>query len=412
MDRRSFVQYEDPQMQPANSRGSRTSLGGTQNRHKVVRVNKGQMNFVATAAVRRALKRPTRYLKSSSNGWGLRFLLSAFLVGALAAAPAGAQRCLVASECDNGNECTEGACIRGSCQQTVLPGRPCGAEGVCKPGVCSPGGRCLLFECVSDLDCARDYTCVDRECCVSSSTFRCSEASECDDGNDCTLDSCVRSACVNEPEEGHACGDEGALCQPGVCNAVGNCLPRDCREEGACPNGYDCEVDGRCCVSVTLRCLMDAECDDGDPCTSDTCVRSACRNEPTAPGLCASPTTTSTASPTVRTSPSFSPTLPASPVATVLPSRTPTAMTSPTRSPTRGPSSYCTGDCRGDGKVSVDEIVLMLNIALGTERADLCPNGDAGEDGMVSVDEIVAAVNYALNGCGVVEVLLADEVWP
>ncbi len=59
----------------------------------------------------------------------------------------------------------------------------------------------------------------------------------------------------------------------------------------------------------------------------------------------------------------------------------------------------CTGDCGGDGEVTVDEITKMVNIALGTLPASSCTAADANGDNEVTVDEIVAAVGFALNSC-------------
>lgn len=63
--------------------------------------------------------------------------------------------------------------------------------------------------------------------------------------------------------------------------------------------------------------------------------------------------------------------------------------------------SGCVGDCNGDNTVTVDEIVRMVNIALGTQELSLCLAADGNGDGQVTVDEIVQAVNNALNGCPV-----------
>ncbi len=62
-------------------------------------------------------------------------------------------------------------------------------------------------------------------------------------------------------------------------------------------------------------------------------------------------------------------------------------------------SPTCTGDCSGDSVVTVDEIVTMVNIALGTADISSCEAGDANADGQITVDEILTAVNNALNGC-------------
>ena len=60
----------------------------------------------------------------------------------------------------------------------------------------------------------------------------------------------------------------------------------------------------------------------------------------------------------------------------------------------------CTGDCDVDDTVSIDEIILGINIAVGERAVAVCDSFDAGGDGAVSVDELVGAVNAALNGCG------------
>lgn len=59
----------------------------------------------------------------------------------------------------------------------------------------------------------------------------------------------------------------------------------------------------------------------------------------------------------------------------------------------------CVGDCDGSESVTVDEIVTMVNIALGQGNIEVCVAGDPSGDGTVTVDEILQAVNNALNGC-------------
>jgi hypothetical protein len=59
----------------------------------------------------------------------------------------------------------------------------------------------------------------------------------------------------------------------------------------------------------------------------------------------------------------------------------------------------CVGDCLGDGEVTIDDLLRMVNIALGTAAIEECPAGDANGDGMITIDEILIAVNNALNGC-------------
>ncbi|MFI5398293.1 MAG: hypothetical protein ACHQ9S_22375 [Candidatus Binatia bacterium] len=73
---------------------------------------------------------------------------------------------------------------------------------------------------------------------------------------------------------------------------------------------------------------------------------------------------------------------------------TPTATLTPTATPT-----LCVGDCNGDHTVTVDEILTMVNIALGNVSLSACLAGDANGDRRITVDEILAAVNRALTGC-------------
>ncbi len=59
--------------------------------------------------------------------------------------------------------------------------------------------------------------------------------------------------------------------------------------------------------------------------------------------------------------------------------------------------TFCVGDCDGTGTVTVDEILTLVNLALG--------NGGACADGLSvgvipDVSQVLQAVNNALNGCG------------
>ena len=62
-------------------------------------------------------------------------------------------------------------------------------------------------------------------------------------------------------------------------------------------------------------------------------------------------------------------------------------------------SAPCVGDCGNSGEVTVDEILTMVNIALGTTDVAMCMAGDGNHDSQITVDEIITAVNHALAGC-------------
>ena len=49
--------------------------------------------------------------------------------------------------------------------------------------------------------------------------------------------------------------------------------------------------------------------------------------------------------------------------------------------------------------VTVDELLTLVNIALGNADISTCLPGDANHDMQITIDEILTAVNNALNGC-------------
>ncbi len=83
---------------------------------------------------------------------------------------------------------------------------------------------------------------------------------------------------------------------------------------------------------------------------------------------------------------------------TTTPLVTATSTPTATRTPTQRPSE-CVGDCDGSGEVTVNEIITMVNIALGNADVAACVAGDQDGSREITIDEIIAAVNHALNGC-------------
>jgi hypothetical protein len=59
----------------------------------------------------------------------------------------------------------------------------------------------------------------------------------------------------------------------------------------------------------------------------------------------------------------------------------------------------CPGDCGHDRGVTVDELVIGVDIALGLSELDACLPFDMDGDGAVTVDELIAAVHSSLEGC-------------
>lgn len=59
----------------------------------------------------------------------------------------------------------------------------------------------------------------------------------------------------------------------------------------------------------------------------------------------------------------------------------------------------CTGDCGLDGEVTIDELVLGVNVALGVAPAEACPAYPPCDVGPVCVADLIRAVRSALDEC-------------
>ena len=131
-------------------------------------------------------------------------------------------------------------------------------------------------------------------------------------------------------------------------------------------------------------------------------------NTPTAshtetPTTTSVPTATPTDTPTQTASPSATGTSSLAQTATATTTLTATATVSstvgvsPTATPTPAPVP-CVGDCSGVGTVAIDDIIVLVNIVLGTAQASACPHGiPTGTS--VDVSLIIRAVDHALSGC-------------
>ncbi len=60
----------------------------------------------------------------------------------------------------------------------------------------------------------------------------------------------------------------------------------------------------------------------------------------------------------------------------------------------------CVGDCTGTQTVAVNDVITLVNIALGNAQPAACSNGGLPLGGDVNVAVIIQAVKNALNGCG------------
>jgi Ca2+-binding EF-hand superfamily protein len=57
------------------------------------------------------------------------------------------------------------------------------------------------------------------------------------------------------------------------------------------------------------------------------------------------------------------------------------------------------GDCKGVRVVTVDDVITMINIALGNMDISACTAGDADGDGTITIEELIRAVDNLLSDC-------------
>jgi len=167
------------------------------------------------------------------------------------------KECVVDSNCDDGNGCTDESCVLGTCTytdntNTCDDGDLCTESDVCSAGTCSGSP----VDCGADLCDPADGLC--KECLT---------AADCSDGDVCTDDLCTDGICEN-PNNASSCDDgdlctENDTCSGGVCAGT----PVNCGIQQCDP------ADGLC-----KDCLIDADCDDANVCTDDACVTGVCQN--------------------------------------------------------------------------------------------------------------------------------------
>ena len=62
-------------------------------------------------------------------------------------------------------------------------------------------------------------------------------------------------------------------------------------------------------------------------------------------------------------------------------------------------TTSCPGDCNRDGVVTINELIVGVNIALGSAQLTQCPSFDRNSDGEVAINELILGVNAALGSC-------------
>ena len=160
---------------------------------------------------------------------------------------------------------TSGKCVTASLADT----KPCNADS----SVCTPGDACLGGICNAGaaLSCDDLNPCTADACDPVNGCTHSNNALACSDGNACTVgDTCSLGAC--QPGAVKTC-DDGSSCTTDSCNTTtGSCVFDPTPWEGT-----TCNADNtNCTPKDTCKsglCVADTplNCDDGNPCTIDSC---------------------------------------------------------------------------------------------------------------------------------------------
>ncbi|EGG23108.1 PA14 domain-containing protein [Cavenderia fasciculata] len=204
-----------------------------------------------------------------------------------------------ATECKPADKCTNAACdpSTGACKSTPIS---CNDNNPCTIDSCDPAVGCLFkAKCQKAGDCQKDVCSPTGECSIETipegqcvcdcprtgcEDFKCNPGSKCtktpkvySDGNLCTKDECVPlSTNTSEPRfTPIVCAASTDPCFVSQCDPAKGCVPVPIN----CDDGNPCSIDT--CVAGKCVNTLDT-CSDGNPCTEDHCnaTLGACQHTP------------------------------------------------------------------------------------------------------------------------------------
>ena len=228
-------------------------------------------------------------------------------------------------DCDDSNSCTADlclayqGCVNKSVDKPCDDNDPCTLSDACKDGACAgiprlcdSGLPCRIASCNPNTgDCVNDKfepegkvcddadPCTKKDACDAKGTCAGVEfgPGDCDDSNPCTVDSCkkVSGGCVHIEVVGLGTCDDGDVCTADSCND-GKCVSvsMDCNDGNACTKDACAAKDGKAscdnsnldnvnctdsapcaveavCLAGSCTATKAKVCDDGNPCTTDSC---------------------------------------------------------------------------------------------------------------------------------------------
>ena len=169
----------------------------------------------------------------------------------------------VATNCNDGNPCTDDFCDGAAGCLHAANLAPCSDNDACTAGDLCGGSECVAG---LALNCDDNNVCTDDGCDTVQGCIHAPNNAPCDLGDACLLGvHCAGGACVFAGvlgcDDGNVCTTDS--CLPGAgCSHVNNTLP--CSDDSVCTSGDKC-AGGQCEAGPHLQC------DDGNPCTDDLC---------------------------------------------------------------------------------------------------------------------------------------------
>ena len=168
--------------------------------------------------------------------------------------------CTNNADCDDSNSCTSDSCVNEECSYSPI-------SNCCGNGVCESGEDCA--SCSSD-------------CFSGSGAATCGNGiCEIGDGENCqNCASDCNGVTGGRPSNRYCCGSD-TFCGDSRCSSGGNSCTETPSVGSCCGDGI-CEgsEDGANCAVDCTGCSVNADCADGDSCTTDVCNNGACSNTP------------------------------------------------------------------------------------------------------------------------------------
>jgi hypothetical protein len=181
--------------------------------------------------------------------------------------------------CDDADRCTTGdRCVGGVCAPGAVP-LVCPSGGPCVAVACEPDEGCVSTANQDGAACSDDDPCTSGEACAAGVCTGGSGACACEGNADCAaVDTnlcdgglvCVDGECVPGGAAVVVCAPSTNPCKVNACvPSTGTCALGAAPDGTACAGSAECAAGASCVAGACTP--PNSACDDGDPCTAESC---------------------------------------------------------------------------------------------------------------------------------------------